>query len=268
MENLLDTLKIELHTAKHSICGKWWRFELCDPFTRIYYIDSGEGLMFVNGKKVRLLKGHLYIVPAFSRLKTAGKEDFGQHWIHFSAKIYSTVELFKIIDPVLDVKLENPGEIEERVKRLLKISKNNDLKSRFESDVLVRYLLSFFIPKHVPAGHGKRIEKLVKFTAVLEFIEKNIMRQMSLEELSSRAGLNPVYFSNSFSETFGLSPVKYVNSQRIEKAKIYLASSDKRLEEIADATGFTDAFYFSKIFKKYTGNSPSEYRKKVRYEII
>jgi len=263
----LDTLKIDVHIAKHSICGKWWNFDSNDPFTRIYYIDSGEGLMFVNKKKIRLLAGHLYIVPAYSRLKTIGGKDFGQYWVHFSAKIFSTIELFKILSPVLDVKLKSPGEVEKIFKRLLFVSKNKDLKSRFEADAIVRYLLSFFIPKAVPDGYGKKIEKLVKFTDVLKYIEENLMNQISVEELSSKAGLNPVYFSNSFSKTFGLSPVKYVNSQRIEKAKISLAASDKRLDEIADETGFADPFYFSKLFKKYTGNSPSEYRKKVRYEI-
>ena len=263
----MDTLKIELLTVNYSICGKWWDLELCDPFTRIYYIDKGEGLMLVNGKKIRLSAGHLYIVPAFSRLKTMGGRDLGQYWIHFSAKIYSTVELFKVMEPVLNVKTGNPGEIEQTVKKLLKLSKKKDPKSRFEADTLARILLASFIPSDMPESYGKKIEKLVKFTAVLEYIEKNIAKQMSVDELSGKAGLNPVYFSNSFSKTFGLSPVKYVNLQRIEKAKIFLAASDKRLEEISDATGFSDVFYFSKLFKKYTGNSPSEYRKKVRYEI-
>jgi YesN/AraC family two-component response regulator len=59
-----------------------------------------------------------------------------------------------------------------------------------------------------------------------------------------------------------ISPVKYINSLRIEKAKAMLKNSNFSVEEIAYCVGINDRFYFSRIFKKELGISPTEYRKR------
>jgi YesN/AraC family two-component response regulator len=68
-----------------------------------------------------------------------------------------------------------------------------------------------------------------------------------------------------FLKETGLSPTEYMNNLRIEKAKKLLTdnSQESSISDIAEQCGIKDPFYFSRIFKKFTGDTPSEYRRKV-----
>lgn len=83
----------------------------------------------------------------------------------------------------------------------------------------------------------------------------------SLEELSSRFFINKYYMVKLFTEAYGTSIRVYVNALRVTKAKQLLRFSDMRMEEIGCEVGFEDPNYFSRMFKKVEGMSPSEYRK-------
>ncbi len=74
------------------------------------------------------------------------------------------------------------------------------------------------------------------------------------------SGYSQSYFHKLFHETTGHSPVSYINKQRMDHAKVLLRQSDRpSIKEIAVQCGFPDAYYFSRIFRKYNGMSPSEY---------
>jgi AraC-like DNA-binding protein len=84
---------------------------------------------------------------------------------------------------------------------------------------------------------------------------------LSLKEISEGLALNPAYVSREFSKYFdNLSYGEYIRKLRIEKS-IELLHTDQSLSEIAYLTGFSDQSHFTRIFKKYTGKNPSDYRK-------
>lgn len=85
---------------------------------------------------------------------------------------------------------------------------------------------------------------------------------LSLKEVSDELQVNPTYLSREFSKYFdNLSFGEYIRKQRIEKAVELLHSSQHSLSEIAYLTGFSDQSHFTRIFKKHTGKSPSDYKK-------
>ena len=97
-----------------------------------------------------------------------------------------------------------------------------------------------------------------------EMIQDHIDTSLSLKELSRDLDINPSYLSREFSRHFGnLSFGEYIRTQRIEKAKELMNNPAHTLTQIAYLTGFSDQSHFTRIFKKYTGCSPSEYRKKM-----
>jgi YesN/AraC family two-component response regulator len=76
--------------------------------------------------------------------------------------------------------------------------------------------------------------------------------------------INPSYLSREFSKYFGdLSFGEYIRKMRIEKAQELMNDAAYSLTEIAYLTGFSDQSHFTRIFKKHTGQSPSEYKKKL-----
>jgi len=87
------------------------------------------------------------------------------------------------------------------------------------------------------------------------------MKNLSLEETAEHVGLSPFYFSKLFKETFHMNYIDYLTHLRIEKAKELIRNPENSLKEICFDVGYRDPNYFSRVFKKVVGISPSEYRK-------
>ncbi len=95
-----------------------------------------------------------------------------------------------------------------------------------------------------------------------EFIAGHYREEsMSLDRVAKEVNISPNYFSSIFSQEVGLTFIEYLTAKRIEEAKYMLRQTDKRSGEIAFAVGYKDPHYFSFVFKKVTGCTPSEYRK-------
>jgi len=92
------------------------------------------------------------------------------------------------------------------------------------------------------------------------FIKENFTRKISLHEVAKIAGLSAPYFSTIFKEEMGENLSKYINRQRVQKAGRMLLETDLSLSDISNACCFEDQSWFSKIFKSFTGISPSKYR--------
>ena len=80
-----------------------------------------------------------------------------------------------------------------------------------------------------------------------------------LEDAAREVGLHPTYFSKLFKEEMGISFTDYLSKVRVEAAKL-LMRSDYSLAEISQMVGFNDQSYFTKVFKKHTGESPHRWR--------
>ena len=101
---------------------------------------------------------------------------------------------------------------------------------------------------------------------VEDYIEKNYHTKLALEEVAEAVHVNRCYLSRIFKERTGEKLFEYINKSRINKAKYYLEQTDKKVYEIAEIVGLGDTTYFSRVFKKYTGYSPSEYMKTLEQE--
>ena len=104
---------------------------------------------------------------------------------------------------------------------------------------------------------------------IKDLIQDHIDTSITLKELSKNLDINPAYLSREFSKHFGnLSFGEYIRRQRIEKAIEYLNTSRYTLTQVAYLTGFSDQSHFTRIFKKHTGQSPSEYRKSLKKQLL
>ncbi len=97
-----------------------------------------------------------------------------------------------------------------------------------------------------------------------EIIQDQIDTNISLKEISKGLEISPSYLSREFSKYFeDLSFGEYIRKQRIEKATELMRSPDYSLTEIAYLTGFSDQSHFTRIFRKFTGENPSVFRKRL-----
>lgn len=97
---------------------------------------------------------------------------------------------------------------------------------------------------------------------VCNYVLENIDSELSLKIIADRLYMNKTYMSEVFRQRTGVSFIEYLTRVKMERAKLILAAENLKAYEIAEKLGFRDAEYFSKIFKKYTGMSPTDYRQK------
>lgn len=110
---------------------------------------------------------------------------------------------------------------------------------------------------------GGRDHTHYQIKKALELIESNYHKDISLDEISETLNISPYYFSKLFKENQGEGFIEYLTRKRIDKAKLMLTDPEKSIKEIGIACGYSDPNYFSRIFKKSTGMTPSEYKEKL-----
>lgn len=104
-----------------------------------------------------------------------------------------------------------------------------------------------------------------EFSEVFQYIDRHLAENITLGEVSDLACMSVPSFCKKFKEKTGLTMVQYMNEMRIKKAKLLLKNQKNTLEQVAEQTGFSNANYLVRVFKKVTGQTVSEYRRK--YEI-
>lgn len=139
--------------------------------------------------------------------------------------------------------------------------------NRFESDNEVEQLgvlnnffsiLQQILPKLQRRKYHSIDQRIRKAT---EFIEQNYTQNITIEMLAAESQMSVSRFFPCFKAELGLTPVDYINHQRISHAIVLLMDHNNSIESISEQVGFESAAYFRRVFKKITGKSPREYRK-------
>ena len=111
------------------------------------------------------------------------------------------------------------------------------------------------VQNHSLSRYSRPIQK------ALNYIDFNYTEQLSLEMLSEVASLNASYLSTQFKKEVNISVIDYVNQKRTKRAQSLLVTTNLPVNKVSEMVGFFDDTYFARIFRKYTGKSPRDYRK-------
>lgn len=107
----------------------------------------------------------------------------------------------------------------------------------------------------------RSLRRVRQLKNVLALIREKYNAQLTLDDLANACNMTPKYFCRFFSEMTGKTPIDYINYYRIECAAERLLYSQESVTEVAFGCGFNDLSYFVKIFKRYKGTTPTQYRK-------
>ena len=97
-------------------------------------------------------------------------------------------------------------------------------------------------------------------TVVKRYIDQHFKESLTLDQLSEAVHMNKYYLSHAFKREYGISPINYLISCRIEESKNLLAETDLSISQIALILGFSSSSYFSQVFHKAHGTSPMDFR--------
>lgn len=95
-----------------------------------------------------------------------------------------------------------------------------------------------------------------------KYVLINVDKKLSLSDVSEGVFLNPSYISHIFKKITGMSFIDYINDVKIDRAKVLLRDSYNRVNEVSETLGYSSQEYFTRIFKKKTGLTPSNFQEK------
>lgn len=122
-------------------------------------------------------------------------------------------------------------------------------------------LINRLVDQSIASVMRKKTSDVLMLSAK-DYIERNLSSDLSIDMLADYLGISGSYFSLLFKQHFGDTFVEYVTKQRMEMAKSLLALSDKSVTSVGQMVGYGERRYFTRVFSKYTGMLPSEYREK------
>ena len=169
------------------------------------------------------------------------------------------IKAYKIKSPIIVTKID----VEEYFKNIIRILEDSPVYSPETRDKIGVEVLAIIQTLARQLNTVDVVNKRHIAENILRFIEENLNRKFTIEELSQNFFLGKTQLIKVFKDKYGVTPIKYAQLQRIEMAKYYLSKTDESISSLHNKLGFEDTKYFSKLFKKITGISPSEYREKV-----
>lgn len=125
--------------------------------------------------------------------------------------------------------------------------------------ILARNLIPDLISNYKDNPHGNE-----RLKTMLEYIHKNYSDNISLEDIASSIHISKSECCRSFKKYLKNSPFQYLMQYRIIEASKLLQNTNKAITEIMNSVGFNDPSYFTRTFKRFTGYTPSQYRKQFR----
>ncbi|HSL86431.1 MAG TPA: response regulator [Bacteroidales bacterium] len=152
-------------------------------------------------------------------------------------------------------KIDVEKNLRLEIKEKLKDSKSRDHYFRI-LDLIFEEIFEVII-------NEKRVTYKEEMTYAVQYIEKNLTKSLTLESAAGYMNISPHYFSKLFKSEVGENFIDFVTDKKVERAKELIRDTDIPLNSIAFELGFNEANYFSKVFKKKAGMTPSQFRKKV-----
>ena len=255
-----------LNAASAKYGGDWHSVPHTHNHMELFYIVGGKGqfliqdrLYPVNANNLVIINPHVthtevslnaqpleYIVLGIEGIELSASENSnGQFNIldHFES-----VEISSCLRNILrEMELKNTGY--------------EDICQAFMEILIIRLMrnTALAVPAEPQVISGNR-----QCAAVRRYIDLHFKEALTLEQLAADAHMNKFYLSHAFKREYGVSPINYMISRRIEESKYLLAETDLSMSQIAQLLGFSSLSYFSQVFRRTQAVSPMEYRQSTR----
>lgn len=166
------------------------------------------------------------------------------------------------IIPMFFVKEKAEGLVETfaRISNMTNIDSNDILNTTSQDQLLSVLMNKLEYYLHCRIEEGQRLTDHDEVNKIIIFIEQNFEKDITVKLLAKYVAMDENYISSLFKKKTGYSPIHFLQRVRVDRAKGYLAESKMSVNEIAEKVGFANDNYFIKIFKRWTGTTPSVYR--------
>jgi AraC-like DNA-binding protein len=207
-------------------------------------------------------------IPNMLHCFSCNSSDYISHWSHVRFTLPGDIDAADFLDVPLIVgpPVSNQiNRINTEMAEWKKKSENASIRLASKKLELGFTLLSTICSvSQEKSGLSLLSSGVERIRDLLVFIDRHLHEELDRDDLAQRAGLSAARFHVVFEEIVGVPPMNFVKRQRMKKAQILLAETQRSVKENGDQVGYLDAYTFSRAFKNTVGISPKRYRERSR----
>lgn len=278
--NQLQPINLKTHPLFVTSCGTYHlintpKFSTHRPEGRIdyqiLYVASGRTSFYIDGVEQTIPAGNMIIYRPGEEQQYSyyGVDHPEVYWLHFTGgNVHNLLRKYGITDKMHIIRT---GISLEYKRIFLQIIQELKLCRVDYESLAVNYFeqLLVLIHRQLEQTPRERSQFLIQeIDSAIRFFHENYHTPISIEEYASSHHMSVSWFIRSFKEYTGSTPTQYILSLRISNAQTLLGSTNYNITEIAEIVGYDNPLYFSRLFRKQSGMSPSEFRNRLRAENI
>jgi AraC-like DNA-binding protein/quercetin dioxygenase-like cupin family protein len=237
----------------------------------IHTVLAGEGSFTIQDKQYHCAQGDSFVIFPGELFSYQADEDrpWRYTWVAFvgdgAASLLATIGV-SAEEPIISGSLDSRiRSYYEQLQGCFPVDADAEL-SNLAAGGWLRLLLQWFgLAKRRHAAVTTSLESTIDYVMkqAIQFLSHHYAQPISIEQLSAMLGYHRTHLCKLFKHSTGVSPMQYLLRIRMSRAEQLLATP-MPIDQVASSVGFGDALYFSRKFRKWRGQSPSEYRKTLR----
>ncbi len=267
-EDIVDITKPLLITAAgHYRMEKSYVYKTERPEGRgdyqLYFVAAGKAHFFFDGVERILHKGDMVLFrphePQFYDIYTSDSPE--TYWVHFTGvEVEDLLDYYKIPKGDNVYFVGTSSNYQMLFRQMIQELQLQRINYEDMLNISLRHML-LMINRYM--SESKRIgnEMLDEIERAIYYFNENYNKQIIIEKYAEEHLMTSAWFIHNFKQVTQMTPMQYILSLRINNAKYLLENSKYNITQIANLVGYDNSLYFSRLFSKYTGKSPSEYRK-------
>lgn len=249
--------------------GDAWNLDLCSPFWRLYDHDGPGASLQYRGKQLPMVKGELWMIPAWVSFRTTLSREVVQNYLHFEVRGMPWWLMRHAF--ARPIRLPAPPAVTTVCRQWrTQLHSGHRFSHLCWAAVLANAAVASVMDREVATADRswRQMNEMVRIQPALDCLQARIVEPARNRELASLCGMGEDHFIRHFREVVGMTPARYGREHRITLAAEWLTATERTLEDIAEGGGFTDRFHFSRVFKARFGQAPAGYRKMHRREFF
>ena len=261
---------------KYNFTGKfqapsleWIHFTRYMQDFELIVVTEGVAYFQIDQNTYAIEKGEFLIFPPTSKQAGYKKSSCAFYWLHFTYKNPISLQSFEEFPeeiPEDNIYVPPHGKIENLEKIIVMMKHLQDSVRSYHSSLQNNYLCTAILCEIFNQFSAKKnhensaLKKKQLFNDIQDYIKWNRNKDIKVSEIAEHFGYNKRYISYLFSTIAGVTLKQYIMQEKIDFAKYLLCDTNDNISEIAYQIGFNDNHNFMKVFKKFIGLTPTQYR--------
>lgn len=255
---LVNHLELEVLDGGYAMLDRrWTQRDVCSPYSRLYYILSGEGLLEDGqGRTLSMKRGMLYFIPSGMTFHYRCDSTLEQLFFHVTLRGADRYDVLAGCDEF--GALPSPEAESRRVSELF--ASSDALSAAHLKSILFRDVSALLVQKPPQKGGFSNYSPLVR--GAIGYIRSHLSNRLQTSEIASALFVSPSCLSSHFRQEVGVSVGRYVDDMVFYRARELLLRDGTPIGEISASLGFCDQFYFARKFRRLHGESPGAFRRR------